>query len=84
MTRRSPDELVTVASAQNQADAGFVQNLLRDAGVPFILRRSAGADVPDFLAAGRREVTRLRRPCGARRPNSVASTPSSDNAGTAL
>jgi hypothetical protein len=34
----------------------FVQNLLRDAGVPSILRRSAGAHVPDFLAAGRRDV----------------------------
>jgi pimeloyl-ACP methyl ester carboxylesterase len=56
MTRRSADELVTVASAQNQAEAEFVQNLLRDAGVPSILRRSAGADVPDFLAAGRRDV----------------------------
>lgn len=56
MTRRSADELVKVASAQNQAEAEFVQNLLRDAGVPSILRRSAGADVPDFLAAGRRDV----------------------------
>jgi len=84
MTRRSPDELVTVESARNQADAGFVQNLLRDAGVPSILRRSARADVPDLLPAGRHEVTRLPRPCGTRRPNSVASTPPSDNAGTAL
>jgi hypothetical protein len=56
MTRRSADDLVKVASAQNQAEAEFVQNLLRDAGVPSILRRSAGADVPDFLAAGRRHV----------------------------
>jgi pimeloyl-ACP methyl ester carboxylesterase len=56
LTRRSADELVTVANAQNQADAEFVQNLLRDAGVPSIVRRSAGAEVPDFLAAGRRDV----------------------------
>jgi hypothetical protein len=84
MTRWSPDELVTVESMHNQADAEFVQNLLRDAAVPSILRRSGGADVLDFLAAGRREVTRLPRPCSARRPNSVASTPSSGNAGTAL
>jgi pimeloyl-ACP methyl ester carboxylesterase len=56
MSRRSPDELVMVASAQNQADAEFVQNLLRAAGVPSVLRRSGGADVPDFLAAGRRDV----------------------------
>ena len=56
MTHRPPDDLVKVASAQNQAEAEFVQNLLRDAGVPSVLRRSAGADVPDFLAAGRRDV----------------------------
>jgi hypothetical protein len=56
MTRRSADDLVKVASAQNQAEAEFVQNLLRDAGVPSILRRSAGADVPDFLAAGRHDM----------------------------
>jgi len=41
MNRRSADELVTVASAHNQVDAEFVQKLLRDAGVPSILRRSA-------------------------------------------
>src|ERR687887_655342 len=46
----------TAASSRNQAEAEFVQNLLRDAGVPSVLRRSAGADVPDFLAAGRRDV----------------------------
>jgi hypothetical protein len=45
MTRRSAGELVTLASAQDQADAEFVQKLLRDAGVPSILRRSAGAGV---------------------------------------
>jgi hypothetical protein len=46
MTRRSADELVTAASAQNQADAEFVQNFLRDAGVPSILRRSAAPTFP--------------------------------------
>jgi pimeloyl-ACP methyl ester carboxylesterase len=74
MTRRSAEELVTVASAQNQAEAEFVQNLLRDAGVPSVLRRSAGADVPDFLTAGRRDVLvpaspgrdRARRPDACR------------------
>jgi pimeloyl-ACP methyl ester carboxylesterase len=56
MTRPSADDLVKVASAQHQAEAEFVQNLLHDAGVPSVLRRSADADVPDFLAAGRRDV----------------------------
>jgi hypothetical protein len=41
MTRRLADEPVTVASAHDQTDAEFVHNLLRDAGVPSILRRSA-------------------------------------------
>ncbi len=81
MTRRSPDEFVTVASGQNQADA----ESCRTAWAMRACRSfCAGADEPDFLAAGRREVTRLPRPCSTRRPNSVASTPSSDNAGTAL
>jgi hypothetical protein len=50
------DDLVKVAGAQNQAEAEFVENLLRDAGIPSIVRRSGGADVPDFLAAGWRDV----------------------------
>jgi hypothetical protein len=50
------DDLVRVATAQNQPEAEFVQGLLRDAGVPSVVRRSGGADVPDFLAAGARDV----------------------------
>ncbi len=49
-------ELVKVAGAQNQAEAEFVQGLLLAEGVPSILRRSPGFDVPDFLAAGPRDV----------------------------
>jgi hypothetical protein len=52
----TPDELVKVAGAQNQPEAELIQNLLREAGVPSIVRRSGGADVPDFLAAGWRDV----------------------------
>jgi hypothetical protein len=50
------DDLVKVASAQNQPEAELVQGLLRNAGVPSVVRRSGGADVPDFLAAGARDV----------------------------
>lgn len=50
------DDLVKVAGAQNQPEAEFIQNLLRDAGVPSLVRRAGGADVPDFLAAGWRDV----------------------------
>src|SRR6201997_2700895 len=49
-------ELVKVAWARNQAEAEFIQGLLLEEGVPSLLRRSAGFDVPDFLAAGPRDV----------------------------
>ena len=45
-----------VARGLNQAEAELIQGLLRDAGVPSSLRRTAGFDVPDFLAAGPRDV----------------------------
>jgi hypothetical protein len=48
--------LIRVASAQNQAEAEFIQGLLLEEGVPSLLRRSAGFDVPDFLAAGPRDI----------------------------
>ncbi|HWF34047.1 MAG TPA: zinc ribbon domain-containing protein [Solirubrobacteraceae bacterium] len=49
-------ELVYVAGARNQAEGEFIQGLLLEEGVPSLLRRSAGFDVPDFLAAGPRDV----------------------------
>jgi hypothetical protein len=49
-------ELVRVAGARNQAEGEFIQGLLLEEGVPSLLRRSAGFDVPDFLAAGPRDV----------------------------
>ena len=49
-------ELVRVAGAQNQAEAEFIQAMLLEEGVPSLLRRSAGFDVPDFLAAGPRDI----------------------------
>jgi hypothetical protein len=48
--------LVRVAAARHQAEAEMLQNLLLDAGVPSLVRRSGGFDVPDFLAAGPRDV----------------------------
>jgi hypothetical protein len=48
--------LVRVAGGRNQPEAELIQNILIEAGVPSILRRSAGFDVPDFLAAGPRDV----------------------------
>jgi hypothetical protein len=49
-------DLVRVAGGRNQAEAELIQGLLLEEGVPSILRRSAGFDVPDFLAAGPRDV----------------------------
>jgi hypothetical protein len=48
--------LVRVAGGRNQSEAEFIQALLLEWGVPSILRRTAGFDVPDFLAAGPRDV----------------------------
>jgi hypothetical protein len=49
-------ELVRVAGGRNQAEAELIQGLLLEEGVPSVLRRTQGFDVPDFLAAGPRDV----------------------------
>ena len=49
-------DLVRVATARNQPEAELLQSLLLEAGVPALARRSGGFDVPDFLAAGPRDV----------------------------
>jgi hypothetical protein len=49
-------QLVRVAWAHNQSEAEFIQGLLLEEGVPSVLRRSAGFDVPDMLAAGPRDI----------------------------
>jgi hypothetical protein len=48
--------LVRVAGASQQPEAEMIQALLLDQGVPSVVRRSAGFDVPDFLAAGPRDI----------------------------
>jgi hypothetical protein len=45
-----------VATASQQPEAELIQMLLLEEGVPSTVRRSAGFDVPDFLAAGPRDV----------------------------
>jgi hypothetical protein len=52
----SEGPLTKVAGAGNQAEAEWIQGLLLEEGVPSMLRRSAGFDVPDMLAAGPRDV----------------------------
>ena len=52
----SEGDLVRVAGGRNQAEAELIQGLLLEEGVPSMLRRSRGFDVPDMLAAGPRDV----------------------------
>jgi hypothetical protein len=49
-------EPVRVGFARNQAEAELMQNILLEEGIPSMLKRSGGFDVPDFLAAGPRDV----------------------------
>ena len=48
--------LVRAAWARNQAEAELVAGMLLEEGIPSVLRRPAGFDVPDFMAAGPRDV----------------------------
>jgi hypothetical protein len=48
--------LVRVAGAAQQPEADMISGLLLEQGVPSVVRRSAGFDVPDFLAAGPRDI----------------------------
>jgi hypothetical protein len=48
--------LVKVAWAANQAEAELIEGILREEGIPSVQRRTRGFDVPDFLAAGPRDI----------------------------
>jgi len=48
--------LVKVVGARNQAEAELLQGMLLEEGVPSMMRRSGGFDVPDFLASGPRDI----------------------------
>jgi hypothetical protein len=47
---------VKVAYAQNEAEAQMIQGLLSEHGIPSMLKRAPGFDVPDFLPVGPRHV----------------------------
>jgi hypothetical protein len=53
LARGEPQRVAVVA---NIAEGELVQGILLEEGIPSYLRRSAGFDVPDFLAAGPRDV----------------------------
>lgn len=49
-------ELTRVAVGRNLAEAELIKGVLLEQGIPSMLRRTGGFDVPDFLAAGPRDV----------------------------
>jgi hypothetical protein len=52
----SRGELVRVAGGRNQAEAELIQGMLLEEGIPSMQKRTRGFDVPDFLAAGPRDI----------------------------
>lgn len=48
--------LVKVAWANNQPEAELIAGMLLEEGIPSVVKRAGGFDVPDFLAAGPRDV----------------------------
>ncbi len=50
------DDWVKVGSAPNETSAMMMTGILEDSGIPALIRRGAGFDIPDFLSAGPRDV----------------------------
>ena len=48
--------LVRAVWARNQAEAELIEGMLLEQGIPSLMRRPPGFDVPDFMAAGPREL----------------------------
>lgn len=49
-------KLVKVAFARTQPEAEMMQGLLSESGIPSVLKRSRGFEIPEFLAAGPHDV----------------------------
>jgi hypothetical protein len=54
--RYARGELQRVSVARNLAEAELIKGVLLEQGIPSLIRRTAGFDVPDFLAAGPRDI----------------------------
>jgi hypothetical protein len=65
--------LVKVGYARNQPEAEFLAGMLLEEGIPSVIRRAGGFDVPDFLAAGPRDI--LVAASGADAARQVLNTP---------
>src|SRR4051794_29211438 len=48
--------LVKVAFAPNQMEAEMIQGLLADHGIPSLVKRGPGFDVPEFMPVGPRQI----------------------------
>jgi Putative prokaryotic signal transducing protein len=49
-------KLVKIAFAPSQVEAEMIQGLLSEHGIPSLLKRGPGFDVPEFLPVGPRQV----------------------------
>jgi hypothetical protein len=49
-------ELVRVTGGRNLSEAELIQGILLEEGIPSLQKRTRGFDVPDFLAAGPRDI----------------------------
>ena len=56
LPRYAEGPLVRVATARHQAEDELLEGMLLEEGIPSLLRRSGGFDVPDFLASGPRDI----------------------------
>jgi hypothetical protein len=65
--------LVRVARARHQAEAEMIEGMLLEEGIPALVRRSGGFDVPDFLASGPRDI--LVPASGAELARAILGTP---------
>jgi hypothetical protein len=50
------DRLVKVAFAPNEVEAEMIQGLLAEHGIPSMIKRGPGFDVPEFFAVGPRQI----------------------------
>jgi putative signal transducing protein len=78
LPRYAQGPLVRVATARHQAEAEMLEGLLLEEGIPSLIRRSGGFDVPDFLASGPRDI--LVPESGAELAREILGTPAPSGA----
>ena len=54
--RYARGDLQRITVVPNLSEAELIKGMLLEQGIPSLIRRSAGFDVPDFLAAGPRDI----------------------------